>query len=237
MSRRILMATVAILALAAPAAAEERAQTGDQATEQLEQAQKMLEGAAGGEQAEGTSAAQMPATTAEGEPAEEPAADAEPAPMTAQEAPVEEAEPELAEGEEALPPPDMTFIEVQEAAQFLAEEEVIGKDVVNLMDEEVGTIDDLVMDQDQKLVGVVLSVGGFLGLGEKWVAIPVDQIEFPAADQPARLLAAVTEDQLKNAPDFTTRETVEAEEAAEQAQMQMQQQQQMQQPAPAAPAQ
>ena len=232
MSRRILMATVAVLALAVPAAAEEQAQTGDQANQQLQQAQQTLESAAGGEQAEGTDEAQMPATTAEGQPAEEPAADAEPAPMTAEDAPVDEAEPELAEDEEAAPPPDMSFLEVQEETQFLAEKEVIGKDVVNIMDEEVGSIADLVMDPDQKLVGVVLSVGGFLGIGEKWVAVPVDQIDFPTADQPARLLAAVTEEQLKNAPDFTTRETVEAQKAAEQAQLQ--QQQQMQQvPAPA----
>jgi len=96
----------------------------------------------------------------------------------------------------------MTFIQVQDEAQFLADEEVIGKEVVNIMDEEVGTIADLVMDQDQKLVGVVLSVGGFLGIAEKWVAVPVEEIDFPTAEQPARLLVAVTEEQLKNAPDF-----------------------------------
>jgi hypothetical protein len=88
------------------------------------------------------------------------------------------------------------------------------------MDEQVGTIADLVMDQEQKLVGVVLSVGGFLGIGDKWVAIPVDQINFPTDGQPARLLVAVTEEQLKNAPDFMTREAVEAEEAAAQAEPQ-----------------
>ena len=235
MSRRILMATVAAFALAAPAAAEEQAQTDDQANQQLEQAQQTLDSAAGGEQAEGAGEAQMPAATAEGQPTEEPATATEQAPMTAEEA-VEPAEAELAEDQEAAPPPDMSFIEVQEDAQFLAEQEVIGKDVVNIMDEEVGTIADLVMDQEQKLVGVVLSVGGFLGLGAKSVAIPVDQIEFPAPDQPARLLVAVTEEQLKNAPDFTTRETVEAQEAAEQAQTQMQQQQ-MQTPPPATTAQ
>ena len=247
MSRRILMATVAALALAAPAAAEEQAQTDDQANQQLEQAQQTLDSAAGGEQAEGAGEAQMPAATAEGQPTEEPATAAEQAPitaeeepataaeqapMTAEEEPVEPAEAELAEDQEAAPPPDMSFIEIQEEAQVLADQEVIGKEVVNMMDEEVGTIADLVMDQDQKLVGVVLSVGGFLGIGEKWVAVPVEQIDFPTAEEPARLLAAVTEEQLKNAPDFTTRETVEAQEAAEQAQLQ--QQQQMQQvPAPA----
>jgi hypothetical protein len=119
--------------------------------------------------------------------------------------------------EEPAPPPEMVFIQVQEEAQFLANEEVIGAEVRNVMDEEVGTIADLVMDQDQKLVGVVLSVGGFICLGEKWVAVPVDQISFPSADQPARLQVAVTAEQLEYAPDFITREAVEAQKAAEEA--------------------
>ena len=189
MSGRILMATVAALALAAPAAAQDQTKPleGD-ANQQLEAAEETLQ--------------------------EESATD-QPAPGE-----------EVAAEEEAMPPPDMTFIEVQEAEQFLADEEVIGKGVVNVMDEEVGTIAELVMDQEQKLVGVVLSVGGFLGIGEKWVAVPVDEIDFPSADQPARLRVAVTEEQLKNAPDFTTRASVEAEEAAAQAQQQATEQQQ-----------
>ena len=209
MSSRILMATVAAIALAVPAAAQQQKPLEtEQEAQQLEQAQDTLQEQSGGS--------------------------AEPtAPVTAEEQPAEEAaEEQLAEEEEAAPPPDMTFIEVQEEAQFLAEDEVIGKDVVNIADEEVGTIADLVMDQDQKLVGVVLSVGGFLGIGEKWVAVPVDQIDFPTDEQPARLRVAVTEEQLKNAPDFMTRAEVEAEEAAQQAQQQaMQQQQQIPSPA------
>ena len=192
MSRRMLMATVAALALAVPAAAQEQPKpsldTEQEATQPLEQAQ-------------------------EPEPAETPA------------------EQEVTEEKEATPPPDMTFIQVQDEAQFLADEEVIGKEVVNIMDEEVGTIADLVMDQDQKLVGVVLSVGGFLGIAAKWVAVPVEEIDFPTAEQPARLLVAVTEEQLKNAPDFTTRAAVEAEAEAERAQEGMQQQQQIPSPA------
>jgi sporulation protein YlmC with PRC-barrel domain len=153
-----------------------------------------------------------------------PAAEGQPAdqqpPTAAQQQPLEEpAEAEVA----VTPPADMKFLEVQDETQFLADEEVIGKNVVNVMDEEVGTIADLVMDQEKKLVGVVLSVGGFLGVGDKWVAVSVDQIDFPTDEQPARLLVAVTEEQLKNAPDFMTREAVEAEKAAEQAQEQQQQ--------------
>jgi sporulation protein YlmC with PRC-barrel domain len=213
MSRRILMATVAAFALAVPAAAQDQAkppQTGQEVNQKLEQSQETLQEQSGeaaepGGQVAAPTAAEQPPTTAADQPADEPAE-------------------ELAE-EEATPPAEMEFIEVQDAAQFLADEEVIGKRVVNVNEEEVGTIADLVMDQDQKLVGVVLSVGGFLGIGDKWVAVPVDQIDFPGDEQPARLLVAVTEDQLKNAPDFMTRDTVEAEEEAAEAQQTMERQQ------------
>ena len=132
--------------------------------------------------------------------------------------------------EKATPPADMKFLEAQDQSQFLADQEVIGRNVANVKGETVGTVADLVMDQDQKLVGVVLSVGGFLGIGDKWVAVPVDQIDFPTAEQPARLRAEVTEEQLTNAPDFMTKQEQEAAKQAEQAQ---QQQPMMPQPAPA----
>jgi PRC-barrel domain len=216
MSSRILMATVAALALAVPAAAQDQAkplETEQDATQQLERTQ-------GTPQEQSGDAAK---TAAPAEQAAEPT-EAEQPPVTAQDQPAAESADELAE-EEATPPADMMFIEVQDEAQFLADQEVIGKDVVNVMDEKVGTIADLIMDRDQKLVGVVLSVGGFLGIGEKRVGIPVDEIDFPSDGHPARLLVAVTEEQLKNAPDFMTREAVEAEEDAAQAQEQAMQQQ------------
>ncbi|MGH6921299.1 MAG: PRC-barrel domain-containing protein [Geminicoccaceae bacterium] len=199
-----------------------------------EQAPAMTEEQPAEEQAPATTAeqpapegatGQAPAMTEE-QPAEEQA------PTMAEEPPADEAE-EMA-AEEVAPPADMEFLQVQEEAQFLANDEVIGRDVVNEMDEQVGSIADLVMDQDQKLVGVVLSVGGFLGVGDKWVAVPVEQIDFPTAEEPARLLAPVTEEQLTNAPDFMTRKALEAEQAATQAQGQATQ---GQAPAPTVPAQ
>jgi hypothetical protein len=216
MSRRILMATVAALALAAPAAAQDQVKPPAAEQEAAQQPQPTQETTGGA----GAEAPQPPAMAED-----QPAGDAVRPPAVAEQ-PAAEPGAEEAAAEEAAPPADMSFLEVQEEEQFLADEEVIGKDVRNVMDQEVGTIADLVMDQEQKLVGVVLSVGGFLGIGEKWVAIPVDQIEFPTRDQPARLLVAVTEEQLKNAPDFTTRETLEAEEEAARAQQQAMDQQQ-----------
>jgi sporulation protein YlmC with PRC-barrel domain len=246
MSGRMLMTTVAALALALPAMAQDAAAPTD-TEQQLEQGLQEATPEGATEQApamteEQPAEGQAPATTAE-QPAPEGAAEeapamteeqpAEQAPTMAEEPPADQPTEEMA-AEEAAPPPDMEFLQVQEQEQFLANDEVIGKEVVNDMGEPVGSIADLVMDQDQKLVGVVLSVGGFLGVGDKWVAIPVEQIDFPTPEEPARLLAQVTEEQLTNAPDFMTREAIEAEQAATQAQGQATQ---GQAPAPTAPAQ
>lgn len=205
MSGRILMATVASLALSVPAVAQDQAiplNTEQGASAPVEQAP----GSAGG------AATEQALTT--------------PAPTMAEDQPADQATGEqMAAEEEAMPPKHMAFLTVQDEAQMLASDEVIGVEVRNVSDETVGEIADLVLDQDQKLSGVVLSVGGFLGIGDKWVAVPPDQIELPRDGQPARLRVAVTEEQLTNAPDFITRETIEAQEAAEQAQRQAMRQQ------------
>jgi hypothetical protein len=251
MSGRILMATVAALALTVPAMAQDAtgpSDTEQSATPETQQNEQGMpqEGAAegAGEQAPAMTEETPPAgegdpamteetpPASEGAPAmteETPPADEE-APAMTEETPTEEPAGQMA-AEEQAPPADMEFLQVQEEEQFLANDEVIGAEVVNDMDESVGTIADLVMDQDQKLVGIVLSVGGFLGIGDKWVAVPVEQIDFPSDEQPARLLVTVTEEQLTNAPDFMTRDAVEAEQAASDAAVQQQA------PAPAVPAQ
>jgi hypothetical protein len=200
MTGRILMATVASLALAMPAMAQDQAippNTEQGAKPPAEQTQGAAEGAMT-EQAPTVAAPTM----AEDQPAGQATGE------------------QMAAEEEAAPPKQMAFLTEQDEAQILASDEVIGAEVRNVSDETVGEIADLVLDQDRKLTGVVLSVGGFLGIGDKWVAVPPDQIELPRDGQPARLQVAVTEEQLTNAPDFITKETIEAQKAAEQAQRQ-----------------
>jgi hypothetical protein len=204
------MATVTSLALTVPAVAQDQAKppdTGQTASPPVQQMEQNLQQEGAAEQA----------------PTEQPG--------MAQDQPAGQAGEQMAEEKKAAPE-QMSFMTVQDDAQILASDEVIGTEVHNINDEKVGSIADLVMDQDHKLAGVVLSVGGFLGVGDKWVAVPVDQIELPKGDQPARLMVAVTAEQLKNAPDFITKAATEAEQAAAQQQSTMQQQQV---PAPASP--
>ena len=50
--------------------------------------------------------------------------------------------------------------------------------VYNDRDERIGTVDDLIVGQDGRISEAVLSVGGFLGIGAKLVAVPYNQLRF-----------------------------------------------------------
>jgi sporulation protein YlmC with PRC-barrel domain len=55
---------------------------------------------------------------------------------------------------------------------------VVGLKVYNDNNESVGTISDLLMDKSGNIKAAVLGVGGFLGVGEHLVAIPLEKIKF-----------------------------------------------------------
>jgi hypothetical protein len=80
---------------------------------------------------------------------------------------------------------------------------VIGAAVVNAANETVGQVDDLVSDDGGKLIGVTIGVGGFLGIGEKEVAIRFADIRLSRDDDgTVRVLANVTKDSLTAAPAY-----------------------------------
>ena len=58
---------------------------------------------------------------------------------------------------------------------------LIGLDVYSA-DEKIGDISDLFVDREGKIEAVVIGVGGFLGIGEHDVAVPLGQIRF--VDEP-----------------------------------------------------
>ncbi|MBR0795092.1 PRC-barrel domain-containing protein [Bradyrhizobium jicamae] len=55
---------------------------------------------------------------------------------------------------------------------------VVGLRVYNDNKESVGTINDLLMDKGGAIKAVVIGVGGFLGVGEHLVAVPLDKVKF-----------------------------------------------------------
>lgn len=96
-----------------------------------------------------------------------------------------------------------------------------GSDVVGPNDESIGGVNDLLFDKSGKILGVVVGVGGFLGIGQKNVAMDMSAFQIvpassgttgsggaPAAssrnDDPTRikLKVAWSKDQVQQAPDF-----------------------------------
>lgn len=73
--------------------------------------------------------------------------------------------------------------------------------------ENIGNIDDLVFDENGQITAVVIGVGGFLGIGEKAVAVDFQSLEFTlAADNTERWVLPTTAEALTSAPDFVWEE-------------------------------
>ncbi|UJW87228.1 PRC-barrel domain-containing protein [Devosia sp. SL43] len=82
--------------------------------------------------------------------------------------------------------------------------------------EEIGNIDDLVFDESGQITAVVIGVGGFLGIGEKAVAVDFGMLEFTlAADNTERWVLPTTAEALTAAPDFVWEEDEPVDGAAD----------------------
>ena len=86
--------------------------------------------------------------------------------------------------------------------------DVIGSTVENDRNENIGKIDDILVQNADRTLYAVVSVGGFLGIGEKHVLIPYEQLKMGANsagqfDRDKVVLPGGSKDALKNLPAFT----------------------------------
>lgn len=86
---------------------------------------------------------------------------------------------------------------------------VIGMRVQGGQDEKIGKINDLVIDESGQVSAAVISIGGFLGIGDKVVAVPWQKVRFDGAEKSA--LLDMTREELAGAPEFRTKEQIESE--------------------------
>ncbi len=82
---------------------------------------------------------------------------------------------------------------------------LIGAELKNSADEKVGSISDLIIDQDGQVVGIVVGVGGFLGMGEKDVAIGWDDVTRSGAAEEPELRTDITREELETASEFESK--------------------------------
>ena len=90
-------------------------------------------------------------------------------------------------------------VDPQSLATGYRTSKVVGSVVVNESNETVGTIDDLIVTPNEKVPYAVLSVGGFLGMGTKYVVVPYSALE---VNDKRMMLRGATKDSLKSLPDF-----------------------------------
>ena len=80
----------------------------------------------------------------------------------------------------------------------------MGKAVYGPDDQSIGEVSDLVLEKEGGTRAALIDVGGFLGIGEKTVAIPFDELQFSQADEAAepKITVAMTKDQLEQLPAY-----------------------------------
>ncbi|MEJ6783381.1 PRC-barrel domain-containing protein [Aminobacter sp. Piv2-1] len=98
--------------------------------------------------------------------------------------------------------------EVIPRADGLLASNIIGETVYNGTAEDaenIGDVNDLVLTPDGKADQLVIGVGGFLGIGEKNVAIAFNEFDWAEKDGDRWLVVPMTKEQLEALPDFDRR--------------------------------
>lgn len=97
------------------------------------------------------------------------------------------------------------FIKSQKSEQWLASK-FRGTDVIGSDNQKIGSVNDILFDKDGKIEAYVISVGGFLGMGSKDVALAPSSFQVVAGDKSKyesdKLKISMSSDQLKQAANF-----------------------------------
>ena len=97
----------------------------------------------------------------------------------------------------------VTFLEKQQSGEWLAHR-LVGTKVLNAQAEAIGEVKDVVLDRNNVATTVVIGVGGFLGIPEKLVAVPINVIQIGDVVQSSRIVVLdATKEALKAAPAYS----------------------------------
>jgi hypothetical protein len=115
------------------------------------------------------------------------------------------AAPDASAPDTAAAPSDSEMFLTEQAPDDHLASALIGASVRNGADEDLGAINDLVLSDAGEVDAIVIGVGGFLGIGEKNVAVSFDAIDKSTdADGNVVLKLETTKEQLEAAPAFVT---------------------------------
>src|SRR5689334_24859909 len=80
---------------------------------------------------------------------------------------------------------------------------IVGSKVYNDANENIGSVEDIVLKPNGTMDEVVLSVGGFLGIGDKYVSVPFNDLKIMRDGSSLKITTKGTKDSLKGLPDYT----------------------------------
>jgi sporulation protein YlmC with PRC-barrel domain len=85
--------------------------------------------------------------------------------------------------------------------RYLAASTIIGEKVINALDEKLGEVKDVMININEgRIHYVVIEMGGFLGIGEKYFAIPFEMIDVDTNEH--AFVLDLDKETLKDAPGF-----------------------------------
>ena len=96
------------------------------------------------------------------------------------------------------------FVQQQDSSEWRSSK-LVGASVYGPDNKSIGSIDDLIVDQKGGIKAAVIGVGGFLGVGQKDVAVPFDALQIQRKANSSsidKITVAYTKDQLTSAPKF-----------------------------------
>jgi hypothetical protein len=112
--------------------------------------------------------------------------------------PAASAELEVQPGAETAP--SVTVIGTRQGTSIL------GRQVRSKADEKIGRIVDVIVDRSGQVRAAVIDFGGFLGIGNRKIAVDWDALDFTANDDKREIVTlGLTRDQLKAAPEYKDR--------------------------------
>ena len=81
-----------------------------------------------------------------------------------------------------------------QTAEELRTSQLVGSKVYNNANENIGSIEDIILKPDGSMDEVVLSVGGFLGMGDKYVAVPFSDLKITRDGSSLKIVTNGTKD-------------------------------------------
>jgi sporulation protein YlmC with PRC-barrel domain len=106
------------------------------------------------------------------------------------------------EAAQPAPPPKGTETMAAMPGEAVSVTEYYKRNVYDASDNTIGEVSDVLLDKDGRVTAAIVSVGGFLGLGTKYVSVPFNALRVTEKDSKRYLVMDTTKDALTSAPGY-----------------------------------